>query len=161
MKHLAPLLILAVMASTPALACTFKPDDPTSCVRFVGCVNAGEAHFFGFARGWDAGPLTGSTSSGATCTGDWTYDERLNRGKGSIACSDGNKAGFSFFSRDGQVQTHTGVTISDKGDRMSLWTGGGLIDYFAAKHPDQSQAGFQCGENWVPFPKAFLPPTQD
>lgn len=141
--------------------CSYKPEDPANCVRFVGCVNNGEAHFFGTARGWDKGPLFGMTSSGATCAGEWSYDERLNRGKGRMTCSDGNKAGFSFFSRDGKVQTHTGVTISDKGDRMSMWTGANLIEYFSVKYPDQPQAGFECGPKWVPFPEPFLDEPAD
>ncbi|MEJ6708375.1 MAG: hypothetical protein QNK92_06185 [Amylibacter sp.] len=166
MKFYAPLLLAALFASpvtadTTELACAYKLNDPTNCVRFVGCVNNGDTHFLGRAHGWDTGALDGITSSGATCAGDWSYDDRINQGKGAMSCTDGNKTGFSFFSRDGKVQAFTGVIISEDGDRMSMWTGGNLLNYFAEKFPDQTEPGFLCGENWVPFSASFLKTETD
>lgn len=139
-------------------ACTYLDQDDASCVRFAGCVNDGVAHFFGTSIGWHKGTLHGQNSNGAICKGEWTFNNFIRKGQGTMACEDGRSARISFFARSKEIHVITGVAISDQGDRMSMWTGANLLEYLEQTYPDGAHPGFQCGANWVKLPDVFPGP---
>lgn len=101
-------------------SCEFIEESPQSCARFVGCINEGETLFKGTSRGWENGKLYGETATGIVCTGTWSYDGRLDKGEGALACSDGESAEINFFARGNDIQAITGVAITNNGNRLRL-----------------------------------------
>jgi hypothetical protein len=136
-------------------SCDYLVESPENCNRFVGCINDGEDTFSGTSRGWETGFLHGEKKSGATCTGTWVFDGFIEKGEGKFSCSDDDNVEINFFTRGETIQAITGVTISEKGNRIRLWSSPDLTAYFKQEFPDSTIAGYQCGDTWIPLPTVF------
>lgn len=155
---IAILTFTAPLGATAQETCTILPEDPKNCARFVSCINEGETLFKGTSQGWQNGTLYGESTTGVTCTGTWSYDARLDKGEGSLICSDGESADINFFARGKNVQAITGVAITEQGNRLPLWGSPDLSAFFPEKFPDAPVPGqtYQCEDTWIPLPTKFL-----
>jgi hypothetical protein len=133
---------------TPAPACVTLPDNETSCMRFVGCLNKGEETFTGRAQGWNEGTITATTNAGNTCTGTWSYSNFLEKGTGEMTCSNAETTQISFFSR--QKHAITGLGISNQKRRLLMWAGADLAKFATSLNPTISPPAVQCGTVWLP-----------
>jgi hypothetical protein len=123
--------------------------DPSACSPVVACFEATGVYFIGRAIGWNRGTLAGTTSAGATCTGDWTSQNMLGVGQATFACDDGS-SGVAFFTyQDSLTGAATGHGLSDTLGRLRIWSGRNIRQFLIAE-TGEIDPQLMCGD--VPIP---------
>jgi hypothetical protein len=134
------------------MACAIGPTeigDPSSCSPVIACFEATGVYFVGRAIGWDRGTLAGTTSAGATCTGEWVSRNMLGVGQASFACDDGTSGTAFFTYQDGLTGTATGHGLSTPMGRLRVWSGDNIRQFLTDQTGEVDPQLF-CGD--VPIP---------
>jgi hypothetical protein len=112
---------------------TSEIGDPSACSPVVACFEATGVYLTGRAIGWDRGTLAGTTSAGATCTGDWVSRNALGVGQATFTCDDG-MSGTAFFTyQDSLTGTATGHGLASPLGRSRVWSGHNIRQFLIAE----------------------------
>ena len=160
MRPVPPVLVVlaSLCAALPAAAQTLDrscgidaPEigDPLACSPVVACFEATGVYFIGRAIGWDRGTLAGTTSAGATCTGDWVSRNRLGVGQAGFACDDGTSGTVFFTYQDSLTGTATGQGLAAPLGRLRDWSGRNIRQILIAE-TGEIDPQLMCGD--VPIP---------
>ena len=93
------------------------------CVPLLSCIGEDGLWFKGQAYGWRSGPVTGTLSNGAACTGNWA---RLSDNRGGmlrVDCEGGHSATIVFQYDDPATGTVIAKGITKSGEPVVAWAG--------------------------------------
>jgi hypothetical protein len=142
----------APAADTVDMACAIgvtEIGDPSACSPVIACFEATGVYFVGRAIGWNRGTLAGTTSAGATCTGEWVSRNMLGVGQASFACDDGTSGTAFFTYQDSLTGTATGHGLSTPMGRLWVWSGNNIRQFLIDQTGEVDPQLF-CGD--VPIP---------
>ena len=128
-------------------ACNNIPYSQDNCVRVLACVGDSGVYFDGTARGWDTGPVSGATSIGTTCSGEWRNDGPGGTGLSSLVCSDTTKIDVVYYFQDDETGTVIGRGIDSRGRFIRVWSGGNVLEFLT----EDGQAVLPCVFGDIPI----------
>lgn len=150
-----PLFLLVAPAAAQSVdpGCGIGAPDIGSadaCAPVVACFEETGVYFTGRAIGWDSGTLAGTTSAGATCTGDWVSRNSLGLGQAAFDCDDGTSGTAFFTYQDSLTGTATGHGLTNRFGRIRVWSGRNIVQ-FLRNETGEVDPELMCGERPIPI----------
>ncbi len=109
--------------------CPLRQGSMDSCSPIVACMPEDGVYLVGRAIGWDRGTLSGETSTGVQCTGEWSYDGPFGTAFASFDCDDGLSGRVIFHAEDSLTGTGRAIGITNEDTRIDAWAGRAILPY--------------------------------
>lgn len=141
---------LAAPLAAEALAdCTGVPFSTDNCVRALACIGFDGLYFDGQVRGWNSGTISGTLSTGETCTGAWAAGGALGTGTAGLTCDNGLTADVIYYSLDNETGTAIGRGTTNAGVPVKAWSGEEVLRFLTPE--GAVSAKLPCGTTPIPI----------